>query len=224
MRERKKGLQPKPTDPDLLPSQVAFKVVSDEILKYKTNDRLTAIHFRIETDPTELVERLRQSSLKDLLLKSGESLSVTQPDDHYPDLDLVVGKASISAVSLTHWNWQEKKWRVDPNGPQKAPYKIIKYPGEFDWAREIDINIWFSNGINTAAQKLSVYNSSWIAGRILQITRSVYAPDYFETGYEGHNYKYRTFKDEKEIMFFVELVRELFEKRKEAVSIANRRI
>lgn len=213
MAERKRGLQPRPTDPDLLPSQAAFKAVSDEILKHKTNDRLTVAHFRIETDPVELLQRLNQSSLRDLLLQPGESLSVPQPDDHYPDLGLIVGEAPVTAVSLAHWDWKERKWRIDPNGPQKPPYDIIEYPGEFDWMREIDISIWFGEERNKAAQRLSLNDVSRSAGAIPQITRAVYAPEYAETGYEGHNHKSRPFRDEEEVMFFVDLARELFDKR-----------
>lgn len=221
MAERKKGLQPKPTDPDLLPSQVAFKIVSDEILRHKTNNRVSFVHFSIETDPAELLQRLAQSSLRDLLLQPGESLSVPQPDDHYPDLGLVVGKTPLSEVGLTHLGWQERKWRIDPDGPKIPPFKIIEYPGESDWMREIDISIWFGKGINRAVQRLSLYDTSRNAGVIPQISRVIYAPEYAETGYEGHNRKSRHFKDEAEVMFFVNLSRELFDKRAPVTKSTN---
>lgn len=220
MSERKQGL-PKPVDPDLLPSQTAFKTLSDEMLRYKRCKNLSSVTFRIVTDPTELLERLAQSTFQDLLLRPGESLSAPQPNKHYPDLHLVVGKTVVTNVNLTLKAWKEKKWRFDPNEPEKPSSKIINYPGVFDWMREIDIEIGFSNARNRATQILFLYDASRYAGTIPEIVRTIYAPRYGENGYEGHNRISRPFRDEAEAMFFVDLARELFEKRKTVPTAAK---
>lgn len=213
MPERKRGSFPKPVDPKALPCQVAFKTLSDEILAHKHNNYLSFVHFNIQTDPEKLLQRFEASSLCDMLLRPGESFSLKVPDDRYPDLGLVAGEISPTGVSLAHWGWRERKWRICSKIPNTPPYRVAEYPGEFDWMREIEINIWFLGDRSIAAQKLSVYDASRSAGTMPHITRSVYAPEYAETGYEGHHFKSRCLKDEPEAVFFIDLAHELFEKR-----------
>lgn len=209
----KERLTDLPKDPEPLRCQVAFKELSDEILKYKTNNRVTFFGFAVKVNPEELLARLRQNSLSDLILENGESFSIYDPTGHYPDLGLVMGETPPVAVSMTHWDWREKKWRIDPNGPKEVPYDITLYPGEFDWTREIDISILFGQKDNFVSHKLSVYEGSRSAGVVPSISRSIYAIQYTETGYEGHDHKYRRFRSQKEAMYFINLARELFEKR-----------
>lgn len=213
MAERSGG-RPKPIDPELLKCQVAFKALSDEILQRKDDPPLTFFHLRINTDPAEILERLRQSPVRDLLLQDGESFSLPQPDDRYPDLGLIAGRAPLHHVSMTHYDWQEDKWRFDPESPNEPPYKIIRYPGEFDWTRQIVIGIWYGDG--RTAQELSLYGGSRNAGVMPNISRAIYAMEYAEQGYEGHNHKHRRFRSQKESMFFINLARELFDKREQA--------
>lgn len=201
----------KPRDPELLKCQVVFKALSDEILQYKDKTPLSFFGFRVNTDPTEILARLRQSTIGDMLLQDGESFSLPQPDDYHPKLGLVAGKAPLHHVSLTHGDWQKEKWRFDPESPRVPPYKAIRYPGEFDWARQIVIGIWYGDG--RVAQELSLRDGSRNAGVIPSISRVVYALEYAEQGYEGHDRKRRRFKNQKEAMFFVNLARELFDER-----------
>lgn len=112
---------------------------------------------------------------------------------------------------VTNLDWQEDKWRFDPESPKQPPYKIIRYPGEFDWTRQIVIGIWYGDGRTT--QELSLYGGSRNAGVMPNISRAIYAMEYAEQGYEGHNQKLRRFRSQKEAMFFINLARELFDKR-----------
>lgn len=203
----------KPIDLKLLRCQVAFKTLSDKILQHKGDTPLTFFHLRVTTDPSEVLERLKQSPFKDLLLQDGESFSLPEPDDRYPDLGLIADKTLLHHVSMTHFDWQEDKWRFDPESPKKPPYKIIRYPGEVDWIRQIEIWLWY--GDSRAAQKLSLYDGSRNAGVIPSISRAMYALEYAEQGYEGHNQKQRRFRSQKEAMFFINLARELFDKRRD---------
>lgn len=206
----------KPIDPKLLRCQIAFKALSDEILQLKGDTPLSFFHLRVTTDPAEVLERLKQSPIKDLLLQDGESFSLPEPSDDYPDLGLIAGKALLHHVSMTHSDWQEDKWRFDPEGPKEFPHKIIRYPGEFDWTRQILIGLWYDDG--RTAQELSLYDGSRNTGVMPHITKAVYATEYAEQGYEGHNRKHRRFRSQKEAMFFINLARELFDKREQTPS------
>lgn len=197
------------TTPQPLDCQVAFKGLSDRMLERKNNPRLSFAHFRVSSDPVEVLNRLQQSSLRDMLLQEGESFSMPGGNERYSVIGMVMGESPIRSVVLTHSDWQDEKWRVDPDGPNLPPFRIIYYPGEYDWGREIELSLWFGEK-QEAAQKLSVYDGSRRAGEMFDITRSVFVPEYFETGYEGHNRKSRPFKTQEEAMFFISLVDELF--------------
>lgn len=204
-------------DPELLTCQVAFKKLSDEILDVESRPTFMKIFkgFKIEVNPSEILERLRQSSLRDLMLEDGQSLSAQpQPHPRQPDLGLIVGEAPLDGITVSHMYWDEDKFRTvlkDP--PAVPPYDVIEYPGERDWTREIGIDIWFGDKKKSVRQSLMVWDSSTHAGEMPTVTRILYSPNYFETGYEGHDHESHPFREQDEAMFFVNLARELFEKR-----------
>lgn len=210
--------EPKPIDSLLLECQVVFKALSDGILDVERS-RPTFMKiftgFRIEMNPSEILERLRQSSLRDLLLEDGQSLSAQpQPHPRQPDLGLIVGEAPLQEVTIFHRYWDEDKVRlIKKDPPEVPPYNVIEYPGEKDWTREIGIEIWFGNDKKSVAQQLIVWDSSTHAGEMPSVTRNLYSSEYAETGYEGHDHESRSFRDQEEAMFFINLTRELFMKR-----------
>lgn len=210
--------EPKPIDPALLECQVAFKSLSDEMLEAERNRSTFMklfVGFRVTANPSDILERLNQSTLRDLLLESGQSLSAQpQPHPRQPDLGLTVGEAPLQKVTISHRYWDDNKIRlVKQDPPEIPPYNVIEYPGERDWTREIGIEIWFGNDRKSVAQQLKVWDSSTHAGEMPSITRTLYSPEYFETGYEGHDHKSRPFRNQEETMSFVDLARELFMKR-----------
>lgn len=214
MSEKFGAQEPKPQDPELLPCQIAIKDLSEKILAKKPEEvRLTFWDVMSEADPNQVQDRLRASSLGDLMLQDGDTLSIPTPNDYYPDLDLYVGEARLTHVTLRAWGWDFDKHRIDPNGSGKSPYDVIEYPGEKDWSRQLDVSLHYANEAHqTAAQTITMQTGSTSAGILPSAVRDVYAMDYAETGYEGHNQVYRTATSGEEVMNFVNLVKELMGK------------
>jgi len=202
---------PRPIDPAFLESQIAFKKLSDEMLAHKPNPHLSDFSFKVSADPASTLERLSRSSLSDMLLQPGDSLCVSQPDSHYEDLGLIVGETPLLKVVISHGDWTYPKTRqilIDP--PQIPPYRVVEYPGETDWHRQIGIQFWYGTEHgNKAFQSLLIYDSSDSAGKLPLLTRFLYSPQYAETGYEGHEHSHRPLRDQEEAMNFINLAREL---------------
>lgn len=166
MSETSGNQGPRPQDPELSASQVAMKSLCDEVLALKP-EHLHFVNFEdviSGANPSEVQERLRASSLGDLMLKDGDSLSAIRTSDYYPDLDLFVGGARLVGVGVRAFGWEDDKRRIDPNGSDKPPYDIIDYPGEKDWIHQLDIKLWYSNGKQEACQTITAYTSSKAAG------------------------------------------------------------
>ena len=211
MSERLSDGESKPQDPELLACQKAIKDLSEEILAMKPQDvMLTFWDAASAANPNNVQDKLRASSLGDLMLKDGDTLSVPTPNDYYPDLGIYVGSAALTHVTVRAWGWDFHKTRIDPNGPDKPPYDIIEYPGETDWSRQLDVSLHYANKEHqTASQIVTMQTGSTGSGRLPSASRDVHAMAYVETGYEGHNQVWRTAKDEDEVMGFVALVKEL---------------
>lgn len=203
---------PTPKDPELIPSQQAVKELADSILSFKPEKaQITFWGFRSSVSPDDLQTKLRDTHFGDLLLADGDTLSIAT-DRYYPDLDLFVGKAEMTGVGIRAYGWEENKWRIYSGGPQEPPYDVIRYPGEKDWSRELEIRLSYSNGKERASQIIAVSTSSRGAGQTPLIVRLVSAPAYAETGYEGHSRVYKRDSDEA-VTEFIELASEVFTQR-----------
>jgi hypothetical protein len=213
MSEHLPNAELKPKDPELLKSQEFIKSLSESILEYKKYSALTFADLLTSVTADEVYNKLLASSIGEIMLKDGESLSASKVNDRYPELGLIIGKAELVAVNLRAWGWYDDKHRIDKNGPDTPPYDIIDYPGEKDWIHQLDISFWYSNGKTEAQQTLSAYTSSLSAGRLPTLTRDVYAPAYFETGYEGHNMVNKQVQNENEVFEFVNIAQKLFDNR-----------
>lgn len=195
-------------DPPLLPSQVRLKELTDEMLKFKPSEMLSFARFPIEgVDPLAYLEKLKASSLGDLLLETGSSLS-SEGDE---DLELYAKDADLRSIWIRAWGWEYDKARFDPDGPTKPPYKIIEFPGEKDWGREIEILFTYGSIENSASVSLASQSYSQEPGLIPSYSRSVIATAYAETGYEGHNHAYRRMANDAEANLFYDIASELFE-------------
>jgi len=214
MSEASGNQAPKLQDPELTPSQLAVKELCDDILSLRSEPvDLTCEGFATRLDPEEVQQRLRDSSLGDLMLKDGDSLSAMQTDDYQPELGLFVGQAKLLHAQVVAWGWDYDKRRVDPSGPDKPPYTIIGYPGEKDWIHQLDVSLWYSNEEHEASQTVTAYTTSASAGTLPSMLRDVVAPAYAEQGYEGHNQVSRPAHSDDEVLAFVALARELFDAR-----------
>jgi hypothetical protein len=201
----------KPHDAALTVAQLALKALCEEILTLKpAKNQLTFWGFGSNADPLVAQQRLRESSLQDLLLKDGATLSARPASDHYQELGLFVGKANLAGVAVRAWLWEYPKRRVDPSSPKTGPYEVINYQGELDWQHQLDISLEYTAGEQTAWQVLSAHTGSLEVGELPDMSRDVVATAYREMGYEGHNQKWREAKSEGEVLAFVELARELF--------------
>lgn len=197
-------------EPELLPVQLQLKDLADEILALKPETNpLTNIAFEIDLMPDVVDERLKRSSFSQLLLPDGASLSASPPNEYHHDLGLFVGDAELVKVWVRAWGWKEEKYRKDPNGPDKPPFDIIRFPGEEDWVRQLDISLHYQKGIDTASQTITSYDSSCKAG-LPSLSRDVYASAYAETGYEGHNQAFIDDRSEDQVLEFLAIARELF--------------
>jgi hypothetical protein len=200
------GLQ----DPELLLCQVKIKDLCDEILAHKPEQSpLTNWYIRTTADGNVVQDKLRTSSLGDLLLKDGDTLSMPGGHERYPDIGLYVGRVALTKVGVRAWGWEDDKYRIDPNGPNKPPYDIIIYPGEKDWTRQLDISLHYSDGSQAASQTITAQTGSTSAGHAPSVSRSVFALAYAESGYERHNQVWRSARNSEEIEDFVSLVRNL---------------
>lgn len=213
MSETSGNLARKPQDPELFPSQTAMKALCDDILALKPADVPWSFKDVFSAqDPLEVEKRIRASSLGDLMLRDGDSLSVAPPNDYWPDLDLIVGRAKLVDVGLRAWGWDMDKCRRDPDSSDESPYPFIDYPGEKDWIHQLDIKLWYSNDGQAACQTITAYTNSSEAA-LPDMSRYVYAPSYAESGYEGHIQMRRRARSEDEVLGFVALARELFDSR-----------
>jgi hypothetical protein len=204
--------EPKPQDPELLPCQLEIKRLCEEILALKPKKfQMTYWDIQVSIDPNTLQDRLRSGSLADLMLEDGDTLSSPAPSEYHHDLNLYIGQAQMTGVTLRAWLWEYDKHRIDPNGPDKSPFDVISYPGEKDWTHQLDIMLHYKNETYTATQTITMQTGSMHAGKLPSISRDVSAAVYAEQGYEGHNQVYRDTKNAEEASAFITLARELFE-------------
>ncbi len=192
--------------------QRAVKQFTDRALALKArNNPLTFVDFAVRADAADVERRLRATEVGDLMLPDGASLSAANGGDYYPDLNLHIGTARVRGVGIRVWGWEYDKYRIDPNGPQQPPYAILTYPGEKDWARQVDIRIWYDNGKDYACQELTLSTSSTAYGPP-SVSRDVSVPAYAETGYEGHNQVSRRTTN-RAVLQVMAIVEELFAQR-----------
>lgn len=186
-----------------------LKELADAILARKPpGSPLAFVHCSVEVDPVQLEKVIRQSSFGSLLLCRGASLSAPQ-SDYYPDLNLFASTQFLCAVELSAWGREYDKYRVDPKGPSVPPYRIKDYPGQKDWARQVDIRLWYSNGTEEACQVITLFGASGYRG-LPQLSRDVIAPAYAETGYEGHNQKCPARTSARQVSEFLGIATNLF--------------
>lgn len=171
-----------------------MKLLADRMLSFKASGAHTFVHFTPRgIAPLAVLTRLRSSSLSDLILPAGTSLSIEDGGDYFPDLNLTADDELLCEIGLTALGW-EFSTDADPKAPA--------------WGREIDLSLWY--GRNQQPQAKQVFSLQAYDGRArLSIARDVWAFAYAETGYEGHNQQYRAISN-AEASFFVQLLSELF--------------
>jgi hypothetical protein len=216
---RKLDSEPFPEDLPLTASQEKLKSLADEILAFKpVGADITFWPLSSRINPENTQSRLRAATFGDLLLNDGDTLSSPTPSDYRPDLGLYVGKATLEGVGITAWGWEYDKVRIFSETPdQPPPFEVVRYPGEIDWARQIDVKLFYKGTIHAATQSVTTSTSSIRSGQTPSISRDVRAMAYAETGYEGHNQVYRDDFSEDDVINLLEIAREVFDQRVEQV-------
>jgi hypothetical protein len=205
--------QPKPEDPELLPCQTALKNFCDDILRLKPEGLIINFwEIGSSIDPEYVQQRLRSSRIGDLLLRDGDSLSWPGEDDYYPDLGLYIGSAALDDVSVRAIGKEYDKARPDPNGPKEPPFKVLTYPGEKDWVRQLDIRLHYSERDVTATQSVTTRTSSDKAGLLPSLSRDVASAAYASHSYEGHNQVWREAHNQGEVQELLAIAQEIIDK------------
>lgn len=204
---------PKYEDPPLLPSQIRLKELSDDMLLYGfKRGTVNLADFKFpNTDVQGILRRIRSTSLGDILLLEGDSLSFGDSTGYMADLNLFANDADLLEVSIRVRGTESDKYRIDPNGSQTSPFDVLEFPGEKDWLRSMEIRFTYGDKEHYASQKLTSYTESASTGNFPSYSRDIYAGAYAEMGYDGHNQNYRYFTSEEEANLFYDLVGELFE-------------
>lgn len=195
MAERKRRQEPKSADPTPLACQVDLKKLVDEMLSQRPDPRDPSILFNLKTNPDIPFTKLRKSSLADLVLGFGESLSAEDPDEHFPDLGLTVEFATRKSVGVQAYGFD----KVPAPGAEK-PY----------WQRELSVVIFYGNDDTSAKHIITISDYLPTQGELPLLSRNIWAPKYNSQEYEGHKRASRSCKDEVEAMFFIGLVRDLY--------------
>jgi hypothetical protein len=204
----------------LTPGQTELKSLADQMLSENPRGGKAAYQgFRIGADPQQVEQRLRSSSFGGLLLKEGASLAGSDGEINF-DLDLVAGDAELVAVELCARGGEFPKVRASAQTALN-PSKIVEFPGQQDWTRQIDIRLWYRSGDQVACQELSLFTSSLDEGYEPTLTRDVVSLTYEELGYEGLNAAMFEGATNRQIREFLQVARQLFEQR--VVSEAQQR-
>lgn len=179
-------------------ANLSLKALADRMLAFKRDNGYTFVHFNpVGADPQEIVTRLRASTMADLVLPEGDSLSIPNGGDYYPDLGITAQDARVTRVSLTAMGWDWERYAQYPDSPV--------------WGRHIEVSLWYGRGRREDPLVKQVFSSqSYDRKGLPSLARDVWADAYFETGYEGHNQKYREARSAAEARFFIDLVAELF--------------
>ena len=171
-----------------------LKELADRLLLFRRPGGHSFVHFTPQhTSAHDVLERLRQSSLTDLLLPAGASLSIYDGGNYFPDLGLVASDDLLREVGLTALGWDF------------APADNGGMPG---WGRELELSLWYGRKIDTLDVK-QVLSLQAFDSRDPTISRSVWAAAYAETGYEGHHQQLRSASG-RDVLFFLDLIKELF--------------
>ncbi|GAC1390913.1 MAG: hypothetical protein NVSMB46_01700 [Candidatus Saccharimonadales bacterium] len=204
-------IQYQENEPDLLQSQRSLHKLCEQIV-----DVRPSMHIASKIDIESLIpasvarDVLAKSSLQDILLSNGESLSSKELGPYFPNLHIYATKDALQSVLLNAWKWEYPKVRKNPSRIKDIPSNVISYPTEKDWANQLDIAFTYSNGFDTAKETISLTTSSPDAGNMPYISRIISAPAYNESYNEGHNFIGRSCATTEEASVFLDLFRTIY--------------
>jgi hypothetical protein len=148
------------------------------------NHKLTAFDVPLTQDPEELRQNVSRTKLGKLLLQEGESMSIENGGEYFPDLKLNIGKTAVKAAYLSVFKSTFPDFKETDSG------EIVEN-GELTM-HELGLRFVHSNGENRAIEEVALANKENSVDKNPSkpyVYRDIFAPAYAETGYEGHNQK-----------------------------------
>lgn len=156
-----------------------------------------------DADALAVLHDMRETSLSDLLLPNGASMSMEGAGDGTGYYGLVRTEAwdeNLVGVQVRAWGWDYKYYSQYPNAPT--------------YTRKIDLTFLYSvdKWMPTAGVVVSVSVSGNREGSqryMPDVMRDLWADEYFEMGYEGHGQVHRRAKAH-EVRYLVDVIRDLY--------------
>ncbi len=120
------------------------------------------------------------------MLKVGEAFGIEDSTGYFPPLDLRAGDVPPNAARATAWTWDFS---------------------DGSSACQLDTTLWYQKDWVSAVQEISLYSANNYEKPTL--SRSLMAPDYAETGYEGHGRVYMRDATEDDVLEVLDVVEPL---------------
>ncbi len=163
-------------------------------------------YYRISDQFEDILSRIERSTLSDLLLKKGESLSKLHPDADFPGARLVVGEAAVKGLSVIHWRWGGKEVPIsqeDEAGPPKVTGERLR----------TDINIWFGQDEIRVAERITMRDSAQKSGEMPIVSSGLAGLPGTSGCFNVPDLNSRPFDNEGEALFFISIAREIVDLR-----------
>lgn len=184
---------------ELRPEMAAFITLADALLEHKTPDsRLSFVDIVAQAEQKDIIEEIRQMRIGELLLKDDEQMAIESDGSYYPQLDWRRQNSDLGTASVRAYGWQVDKVRYGDDS-----YKL--YEGEHDKVRELSLCFHYLFSDEYAVEKLVLYGATSSRG-LPSISRSLYIPEYAESGYEGHDFKTLADVTSRDVLDFMNIV------------------
>ncbi len=172
----------------LLPSQLLIRDLSTELLAQ--NRPYIIVELLAVTDATALRDRLRTTSLEDVLVGPGQDLT-PDPEKHsgygHPVVKPGVDSTLITTSFGTHGSHIPKQRFIpaerahEYNGPNEHAIQlpngtIIEYPGKYDWRGSVYLTFWYNTPHGKIGERLAVSTTHASPGEMPAVESSVVIP------------------------------------------------
>ena len=166
--------------------------MSDELLKHKHRENLKFASICIDVPPEEVLDKLKQTRIGNVLSGDDEQLAYESDGSYYPILDIKKKDATLTGVGLTVMDWDsEKTAKTDKPGETWDPNRhVLRYPSdENDRHREFILSFGYKSPNLKTRDGFSEKITFTVGESVTGIYREVYVDEYAEMGYEGHHGK-----------------------------------
>jgi len=138
-----------------------------------------------------LVHLREEPEIDELLLPDGASMSIAHPNADYPDLGIYAKNRNLHGVWLRATQWEQST----------------------ESAAEVELSFDYVQRQKLAVQTLSAYSSSSQVGGVPTLARDVWAADYAESGYEGHQQELLRTPSPEALLAFISVCRYVYDNR-----------